>query len=78
MSVKDQFVVCPHVMLNACLALGRISRSDSETELLNSGWDPVSESAHTGGSKDVQGASGSIPEGAALLGPVTIPELYQR
>jgi hypothetical protein len=55
---------------------------------------PVNESAHAGGSKDVWGASsvsprvdqawtsyqtGSIPKGAALIGPTNlVPELYQR
>ena len=30
-SVKDRFIVRPHVMLNACLSLvGRITRSDHE------------------------------------------------
>ena len=45
-SVKDQFAVCPHVMLNACLALSWPDKSFPP---------PVSESAHTGGSNDVWG-----------------------
>ena len=31
-SVNDRFAVCSHIMLNACLTVGWISRSDHEAE----------------------------------------------
>ena len=52
--VKDRFAVRPHIMLNACLALSwldKLFRPRSRVTQLR--LDTVSESAHTGGSKDV-------------------------
>ena len=61
-SVKDQFIVRPHVMLNACLALSwpdKLFRPQSQVAQLRSA--PVSESAHTVGSKNVRRANGMSP-----------------
>ena len=89
-SVKDRCVVHPHVMLNACLSLGRITCSDHEAVSLNSGQKPGSESVHTGGSKDVRGSIGispkerltswqsGFPESAALLGPMNLFLSYTK
>ena len=47
--------------MHAYHLVGRITHSDHEAELLNSGWEPKSESVHSGGSKDVRGAIGVSP-----------------
>ena len=59
MLVKDRFAVCPDVMLNACLALSWPDKSfRPQSRVAQFRLAPVSESAHTGGSKDVWRANG--------------------
>ena len=62
-SFKDRFTVRPHVMLNACLSLSwpdNLFRPRSQVAQLRPNC-PRSESAHSGGSKDVWRANGVSP-----------------
>ena len=59
MSVRDRFAVRPYVMLNACLALSWSNKSfRPRSRVAQFRPAPVSESVHTGGSKDVRRANG--------------------
>ena len=68
MSVKNQFTIRPHIMLNACLALSWPDKSfQPQSRVAQFRLAPVSESAHTGGSKDVWRANGVSPRASSSL-----------